>query len=201
MKEKQPKPTMKFAYADPPYLGCGKLYEKHHSEALVWDDPQTHQDLINRLSDEFPDGWAYSLSSTTLQTIMPFCPSDVRVMAWVKPFCSFKPNVNPAYAWEPVIVRGGRKRSREMETVPDFVSCNITLKKGLTGAKPLGFWLWLFSILNAEPSDEFCDLFPGSNGGSKAWSTFCSQQSIFQRRKDNSIKSEALDLFESTKER
>ena len=201
MKEKQPKPTMKFAYADPPYLGCGKLYKKHHSEALVWDDPQTHQDLINRLSDEFPDGWAYSLSSTTLQTIMPFCPSDVRIMAWVKPFAVFKPNVNPGYCWEPVIVRGGRKRTRAQDTVRDFISCPIALKKGLVGAKPLGFWLWLFSILNAEPSDEFCDLFPGSNGGSKAWSTFCNQQSIFQRRKDNSIKSEAIDFFESTKER
>ena len=200
MKEKQPKPTMKFAYADPPYLGCGKLYEKHHPEFFVWDDPKTHQELINRLSDEFPDGWAYSLSSTTLHTILPFCPSDVRVMAWVKPFCSFKPNVNPAYAWEPVIVYGGRKRTKEMETMPDFVSCNITLQKGLTGAKPLGFWLWLFGILNAEPNDQFEDLFPGTNGGAEAWRKFCNQQSMFQRRKVNSIKSEALDLFKSTEE-
>jgi hypothetical protein len=191
---------MKFAYADPPYLGCGKLYAKHHPDALVWDDPQSHKDLIGRLVDEFPDGWAYSLSSPTLHTILSFCPSNVRVMAWVKPFCSFKPNVNPAYAWEPVIVYGGRKRTRKMETIPDFVSCNITLKKGLTGAKPLGFWLWLFAILNAEPEDQFEDLFPGSNGGAVAWKMFCNQQSMFQQRKDNDFKSEAIDLFTSTEE-
>ena len=191
---------MKFAYADPPYLGCGKLYVKHHPDALVWDDPNEHKRLIDRLVDEYPDGWAYSLSSTTLHTILPFCPSDVRVMAWVKPFCSFKPNVNPAYAWEPVIVRGGRKRTRQMQTVRDFLACNITLKKGLTGAKPLGFWLWLFSVLNAEPQDDFEDLFPGTYGGDAAWKQFCSQQSMFQQRKENSFDSEALDLFNTTKE-
>ena len=192
---------MKFAYAEPPYLGCGKLYAKNHSDALVWDNPKEHKRLIERLVGEFPDGWAYSLSSTTLHTLLPFCPDDVRVMAWVKPFCSFKPNVNPAYAWEPVIVRGGRKRTRTMETIPDFVSCNITLQKGLTGAKPLDFWLWLFTVLNAESNDEFCDLFPGSNGGDHAWKRYSNQQTMFQQKRDNDFKSEALDLFQSTEER
>jgi len=51
---------MKFAYADPPYLGCGKLYAAHHPDALDWDDPETHFDLIGRLFDEYPDGWALS---------------------------------------------------------------------------------------------------------------------------------------------
>jgi len=192
---------MKFAYADPPYLGCGNLYAKHHPDALVWDDPQSHKDLIERLVDEFLDGWAYSLSSSTLHTILPFCPSDVRVMAWVKPFCSYKPNVNPAYSWEPIIVRGGRKRGRKLNTVDDFVSCNITLKKGLTGVKPLNFWMWLFAVLNALPGDEFCDLFPGSNGGDKAWKMFCDQQTMFQQRRDDDFNVETIDLFQSTEER
>ena len=159
---------MKFAYADPPYLGCGRLYLKHHPEALVWDDPEAHRSLIERLSDEWPDGWAYSLSSTTLHTILPMCPADVRVMAWVKPFASFKPNVNPAYTWEPVIVRGGRKLGRERLTVRDYVSAGITLKKGLTGAKPEGFWFWLFQVLGVDPDDEFTDVFPGTGGGMAA---------------------------------
>jgi hypothetical protein len=133
---------MRFAYADPPYLGCGRLYLKHHPSALDWNDPEAHRSLIARLSEKWPDGWAYSLSSTTLHTILPMCPADVRVMAWVKPFASFKPNVNPAYTWEPVIVRGGRKRSKKQQTVRDFCSENITLQTGLTGAKPLGFWHW-----------------------------------------------------------
>lgn len=39
---------MKFAYADPPYLGCAKLY-KEHPEAHIWDDPETHRDLMARM--------------------------------------------------------------------------------------------------------------------------------------------------------
>ena len=166
---------MRFAYADPPYLGCGRLYVEHHSEALIWDEPETHRKLIDSLSKDYPDGWAYSLSSTSLQTILTMCPSDVRVMAWVKPFASFKPNVNPAYAWEPVIVRGGRKRSRDLPTVSDFVIENITLKKGLTGAKPEGFCFWLFEVLGAQRGDQFIDVFPGTGIVGRTWDIFTRQ--------------------------
>jgi hypothetical protein len=76
---------MKIAYADPPYLGCGKLYEAHHVDALDYDDPENHRRLILRLHQEFPDGWALSGSSPSLQTILQFCPADVRISAWVKP--------------------------------------------------------------------------------------------------------------------
>tara|TARA_R110002012_G_C11287066_1_gene571503 strand:- start:29 stop:526 length:498 start_codon:yes stop_codon:yes gene_type:complete len=145
---------MKFAYADPPYPGCAHLYpEKKEVD---------HKVLISQLCDEFSDGWALSTSSPALQQVLALCPEDVRVMAWVKPFCSFKPNVNPAYAWEPVLVRGGRRRTREQLTVRDWVSENITLKKGLTGAKPVGFCLWLLDVLNVEIGDELVDLFPGT---------------------------------------
>ena len=47
---------MKLHYADPPYLGCGKLYAEHHPQALDWDDPQTHVRLVEQLQDE-SDGW------------------------------------------------------------------------------------------------------------------------------------------------
>jgi len=30
---------MRFAYADPPYLGCGRRYVDSHPDALIWDDP------------------------------------------------------------------------------------------------------------------------------------------------------------------
>lgn len=161
---------MKFAYADPPYLGCGKkLYSRLHDRAADFDDPETHRQLIGRLSDEFPDGWALSLHSPSLKTILPMCPDDCRVMAWVKPFCAFKANVTVAYAWEPVIVRGGRKRPRTMPTVRDWVSSVITLEKGCPGAKPEDFCIWLFDVLNMEPDDEFVDLFPGSGAVERAW--------------------------------
>lgn len=145
---------MIFAYADPPYIGQAA---KHYNMPEV-----NHADLIGSLCWEYPDGWALSASSPSLRELLPLCPPDVRVMAWVKPFCSFKPNVNPAYAWEPVLVCGGRKRSREQETVRDWLSANITLKKGLSGAKPEAFVWWLISVLNMEPEDSLTDIFPGT---------------------------------------
>jgi len=90
-------------------------------------------------------------------------------MAWVKPFASFKPNVNPAYAWEPLIVWAGRKRTRDMPTVRDWISANITLKKGLSGAKPKAVCYWIFEILGAQKGDELCDLFPGTDAVSESW--------------------------------
>src|SRR5437016_2872910 len=107
---------MRFAYADPPYIGQAK---RHYSA-----DPRCaevdHLALIGDLDCGDYDGWALSASSPSLRLILPMCPNDVRVMAWVKPFASFKPNINPAYAWEPIIVRGGRKRTRQQSTVRDW---------------------------------------------------------------------------------
>lgn len=157
---------MKAAYADPPYLGCGKRY---YNDA-TYDDLEAHRELIEGLGRY--DAWAYSLNSTTLQSILPLCPTTVCIGAWVKPFCSFKPNVNPAYAWEPVIFSGGRKRERYEPTVRDYVAANITLKKGLTGAKPLEFSFWVFEMLGLEPTDEFIDIFPGSGMVGRAWTHF-----------------------------
>lgn len=163
---------MKFAYADPPYLGCGAMYAKLHPDATAWDDPRTHQTLIERLCDEFPDGWAMSLHSPSLRTILPMCPPDVRVMAWVKPFCAFKANVNPAYAWEPVVVRGGRKRTRWEEKVRDWVAEPIMMLTGCPGAKPRDFCFWVFDVLNMLHGDEFHDLFPGSDAVGRAWEEY-----------------------------
>lgn len=160
---------MKFAYADPPYLGCGKLYAAGHPDALSWNDSETHRALIERLAAEFPDGWAMSLSSPSLKTILPMCPDDCRVSPWTKPFAIFKPNVGVAYAWEPIIWRGGRPRTREQDTARDWVSANITLKRGLTGAKPRAFCRWVFELLNILPGDEFVDLFPGTGAVAAAF--------------------------------
>jgi hypothetical protein len=152
---------MKFAYADPPYLGQAKRYEENQEV--------DHEKLIAMLVSDFPDGWALSCHSPSLHVLLPLCPRDTRVMAWVKPFCIFKPNVNPAYAWEPVLVRGGRKRGRDLPTVRDWVSANITLKKGMSGVKPDAFSHWLFEVLGMQEGDEFVDLFPGSGAVTRAW--------------------------------
>jgi hypothetical protein len=159
---------MKFAYADPVYLGCGRLYPEH-PESRIWDIPETHRELIERLSDEYPDGWALSLHTPSLQTLLPMCPPDVRVGAWVKPFHIYKKGVRPAYAWEPLIYRGGRNskhpppvKGGKATTPKDFVAANITLKKGLTGAKPPAFCSWVLDLLNFLPGDGLDDLFPGT---------------------------------------
>ena len=156
---------MRFAYADPPYLGQARKHYGPDAKEV------NHAMLIAHL--ETFDGWALSCSSSSLREILLLCPDKVRVAAWVKPFCSFKPGVNPAYAWEPVIWRGGRKRGREMPTLRDWVSVNITLKRGLAGAKPEAFCQWLFELLNMQPEDEFVDVFPGTGAVMQAWEVYC----------------------------
>jgi hypothetical protein len=180
---------MKFAYADPPYLGCGALYAAHHPDAADWNDPERHRALVGELAD-FPDGWAMSLSSPSLKVILSMCPDDCRVSAWVKPFAIFKPNVGVAYAWEPVIWRGGRRRTREQDTVRDWHSANITLQRGLTGAKPRSFARWIFGMLNAEPGDELIDLFPGTGAVTSAWQEWSNEtepEQLILTERDSSI--------------
>lgn len=150
-------------YADPPYPGCAKRH---------YDCPEVnHAELIFRMNHE-ADIWALSTNSTTLRQVLELCPPDVRVGAWVKPFAVFRPGVNPAYAWEPVIFRGARKRPRTIPTVRDWVSANITMKRGVHGAKPDSFCFWLFDLLGLHPEDEFHDLFPGSGAVSRCWETW-----------------------------
>jgi len=168
---------MKFAYADPPYLGCGKRYKNLHPRALEWDDPKTHSNLIESLCENYLDGWAMSVSSPSLWTILPMCPKKSRVMAWVKPFAAWKKGAFPPYAWEPVIMFGGRKQSLYKDQLPDnyqlplrdYVDCNITLKKGLTGAKPPKVCRWVFCCLGAEKGDMLDDLFPGTGIVGESW--------------------------------
>jgi hypothetical protein len=170
---------VRFAFADPPYLGCGvKHYGHQHEDASDYDSIDAHAALIERLTREFPECWALSLHTPSLEEMAHLCrrivgPNRVRYSAWVKPFASFKPGVNPAYAWEPVIWFGGRsavdRGGRVVPTVPDFVSANITLKKGTSGAKPTAFSYWLFELLGAKADDEFTDVFPGSGAVARAW--------------------------------
>jgi hypothetical protein len=168
----------KAAYADPPYFGlAADFYGDRHSEAADYDRIETHVALIERLSSDF-DAWALSLHTPSLKYILPHCPDDCRVMAWVKPFASFKPGVRVAYAWEPVIVRGAPKGTREQQTVRDWCAANITLQRGFPGAKPEAFCFWLFEVLNLTADDEFHDLFPGSGAVTLAWEQWRSQPKL-----------------------
>jgi hypothetical protein len=168
---------MKFAYADPVYLGCSKLYPEHPNSA-AWDDPEMHRTLINMLCLACPDGWAMSLSTPSLRVILPMCPPEARIGSWVKTFCAFKKGVRPCYAWEPVIFYRGRNKNHpppekggKQTTPKDFLLDDsgdtafagpITLKKGLTGAKSEKFCEWVLDLLNVLPGDEVVDVFPGT---------------------------------------
>lgn len=153
---------MKVAYADPPYIGCANRYpEKTEVD---------HRELIARL--ETYDAWALSASSPSLKIILPMCPDDIRIAAWVKPFCSFKVGVFPAYAWEPVIFKGSRRPPRTEPTVRDWLAESMTLEKNMCGAKPPKFCYWIFNLLGMLPEDTFDDLFPGSGIVTKCWNEF-----------------------------
>ena len=100
---------MKFAYADPPYFNQGKKrYGEFHPEAAIWDKQEAHIDLINKLVEEYPDGWALSCNPRDLQWLLPHCPETVRVCSWVKTFHQIRPTT-VQFAWEPVLLGGAKK--------------------------------------------------------------------------------------------
>jgi hypothetical protein len=158
--------AVRVAYADPPYLGyCGKFYGHRHEEPYgCWDDTWTHLQLFVRLL-EF-DGWACSATSQSLATLLPLAAEAghaPRIAAWVKPFAAYKANVRIAYTWEPVLFVPGRDSSKDGAPVGrDHLSEPITLKKGLTGAKPERFCRWVADLLGYIDGDELVDIFPGT---------------------------------------
>lgn len=153
--------TCRLAYADPPYLGCAKLYPEH-ADAARWDDPAEHGALMARLDADY-DGWALSASAMSLPAILPLAPEGIRVAAWVKPFSAFKKNVRVAFGWEPVIFRYARRLSHpEAPEARDWLSCNMSFQRGTIGAKPWQFCRWVLDMLGYLDGDQVDDLFPGS---------------------------------------
>jgi hypothetical protein len=159
---------VRIGYADPPYPGCAHLYAGHEDYAGEVD----HRALLEELNTKY-DGWLLHTSSVALRQIAPLVPAEARFMAWVKPFAAFKRNVSVAYAWEPVIVKACRKPVvTQREVMRDWIAEGITLKRGLTGAKPERVCRWAFEMLGMEPTDELIDLFPGTGAVSRAWETW-----------------------------
>ena len=156
--------SLSFAYADPPYLGCGqKLYGKHHPDAKLWDSKQAHIDLLARLDRDF-DGWAYSCLPRDLEWVLPAAPG-ARIAAWVKPMCAWKPWQRIGQAWEPVVYRTPRttvKTGEQHLRMRDYLTCSATIKRGLPGAKPDAFARWVLLLLGWKDGDELSDLFPGT---------------------------------------
>lgn len=162
---------MKIGYADPPYIGCAHLYSEQPDFAGEVD----HAALIDRLQSEF-DGWvlhagAHNRSEAVLAPMAD--KYGLRKGVWVKQFAAFKKNVPTAYAWEPVYIKAARKPVVSKRLVNrDWIMCPITMRKGLTGAKPEAVCHWAFELLGARPEDELADLFPGTGAVSLAWKTW-----------------------------
>jgi len=166
----------RIGYADPPYPGQSA---KHYADHPDYAGEVDHRQLLKQLDADY-DGWLLHTSATALPEILGYAEElgvgPYRVMAWVKPFAAFKRNVSVAYAWEPVLVKPIRKPVVTKRIVMrDWVSCNITMQKGLTGVKPQDVCNWAFEMLGAEPDDELCDLFPGSGAVTAAWRAWCEQ--------------------------
>jgi hypothetical protein len=175
------------AYADPPYPGQSK---KHYGDHEDYAGEVDHEDLIERLKADYPDGWALSTSMPALTDVLGMCArhglstmgGGIRVGTWVKTFGAYKRNVRVAYVWEPVIFAPPRRLPGAVPT-RDFgydvedeqlvMAEPITMKRGLSGAKPERFCFWLFNVLGLRPGDTLDDLYPGSRAVSAAWDRWC----------------------------
>lgn len=162
----------RIAYADPPYIGCAHLYRDHPDFAGEVD----HVALIDRLEAEY-DGWILHAAATptSMAILAPLVSAipGARWMSWVKGFAAFKRNVPVAYAWEPVIVKPARKPVVSKRLIMrDWIQESITLKRGLTGAKPEAVCHWAFEMVAARPEDDLHDLFPGTGAVGLAWQTW-----------------------------
>src|SRR5215469_6080316 len=168
---------MKFAYADPPYIGQSK---RHYADHPDYKGEVDHRKLLMDLKDNYPDGWVLSLSSPTLYEILKICDElniKTRVGVWVKPWAVWT-DKNVSYAWEPILWSGGRKRNwRTRNTARDWVSANAVMNRkndpnNTKGTKPRDFCFWIFDILGAERKDTLIDIFPGSGAVSEYWEQF-----------------------------
>lgn len=158
---------MKLAYADPPYPGRAHLYKDHPDYAGEVD----HEALIEQLRDY--DGWALSTNAKSLHWLLPLCPPEHRVLAWVKHTVTV--------SWEPVIVVSARRPEGIRDWIqvePDSYQWRDKPASYVIGQKPKAFCRWVFTWLGAEPGDELHDVFPGSGQVTETWREWCEQPGL-----------------------
>jgi hypothetical protein len=168
--------------ADPPYLGCAERWygggnngfrplvngarrkagDVHH-QAYIWDDPETHRELVARLCAEY-DGWAIAMNPDNLRHYLQWVPSETRVCAWLKPDAVPGGGLIST-SWEPVLLLPARrgKPARGMQ-VRDAVSLPVNAGAAkFPGAKPPAWTRWVLDMLGYNPDEDTVDdLFHGS---------------------------------------
>lgn len=161
----------RFAYADPPYPGKADYYSDQPTFAGEVD----HRELLERLVDEYPDGWALSTSAEALQDVLRMCPRRVRVASWHRRVRRVRA-LRPLASWEPLVVCGGRPYSTaRSQTVLDRLTYEGRYQSypgALIGMKPPEFTVWMLQQLNACRGDRVDDLFPGSGAIGRAWAIY-----------------------------
>lgn len=168
---------MRFAYADPPYIGNSRLYRNHKDFAGEVD----HKYLIENILPEY-DGWALSLSVKSLQSVLVLSPKDVIVLAWFKPIAPPLGD-HRRYNWEPVILRPIRRPGpgyvplATIASPPQF-TFRTKPDEHVIGEKPVSFAHWIFSAAGLSKDDKLIDLFPGSGAISRAWGTYNPEDKI-----------------------
>ena len=165
--------------ADPPYLGRAKRWygqggcgdgngrnqADNHPDAYLWDDPQTHKDLVQQLEKEF-DGWAIAMTVHSLSTYLNVVETDsrngIRVCVWNKPSAITSGNRITNH-WEPVLVRVPDKRKgwQVGERMSDVLTCNPP-RVNFRGAKPQEWTEWVLNLMGYSDGDEIVDMFHGS---------------------------------------
>jgi hypothetical protein len=162
-----------FHYADPPYPGTSsKYYRDEPTFAGEVDFPRLILELTTARTRGDCLGWALSTSARSLRDLLPLCPPEARVCAWVKPIAASPQTYGIHSTWEPVIVVGGRQRQPGKR---DWLRAMPARGEGtLPGRKPIAFCAWLFELLGMMPGDTLVDLYPGTGIVSRAWAELSS---------------------------
>lgn len=162
---------LRLAYADPPYPGRAHLYADHPDFAGEVD----HVALLERLRGY--DGWALSTNAESLHWLLPLCPAEHRVLAWVKHAVTV--------SWEPVIVVSARQPRGVRDWIqvePDSYQWRAKPDSYVIGQKPKAFCRWVFEWLGARVDDTLDDIFPGSGQVAEVWEEWRAQPGLLIAR-------------------
>lgn len=167
---------LRFAYADPPYVGQAKRHYGKHADFAGEVD---HADLVARLEADY-DGWALSASMKSVPTLAKLLPDDILTLAWIKPIAPPLGD-HRHYSWEPVFLRALRNPGpgyvkTHLVCSPPMFTFRQRPDSHVIGEKPEGFCHWLFDAAGLQLADELIDLFPGSGAVTRAWETWSEQR-------------------------